>query len=81
MLVVEILKTLSILNLIPFNVSKMLLLDNIISFIFSSFIWIFSPHFGQINSSLTYLSTYTCISFFCLSNELACSLKVNSKFI
>ena len=64
------------LNLSPFTVSFILLIDVLISLILSEFKFIFSPHLGHDNS-FSFLYTDTLISFLSLSIILACSLKLN----
>ena len=67
----DILIILSILNLIPFIASLELLIDNIISSIFSVLNFIFSPHLGHIHSLSSFLYTNIFIIFLSLSNEYA----------
>ena len=70
----------SIWAFIPIILPFILLFDDIISSIFSVFNFIFSPHFGQVNPSSSFLYTNTFIILFSLSNELACSSNLKSKF-
>ena len=70
----------SIPYLVPFIVSLILLIDNIISYFFSVLGFIFSPHLGHMHSLSSFLNTNIFIIFLSLSNEFDCWLKFKVKF-